>query len=79
MVSWLRGDDVANALAGLLSDPAMRPIAADALAHHGHDAVDVLVAQLTDDDPDTARAAIDTLGRLGSRRAVPALLALLNP
>ena len=41
-------------------------------------AVDLLVEQLGEDDIDTSKSAAVALGRIGDRRAVPALCALLD-
>ena len=69
------------ALADALGDRSrlVRQRAADALAAKGDRAIPSAAARLGARDPGVVEAAIRTLGRIGSRRAVTALHALLEP
>ena len=69
------------ALAAALGDPSrlVRQRAAVALAAKGERAIPSAAAKLRARDPGLVEAAISTLGRIGSRRAVAALRALLEP
>jgi HEAT repeat protein len=78
VLGWLRGSDVQRALAQLLGQPAVRADVIEALVRHGEGVVDLLVEQLGEADADSRLAAIAALGRLGSRRATPALVDLLD-
>jgi HEAT repeat protein len=78
MLGWLRGDDVARALASLLAQPTVRAHVIEGLVRHGEGVVDLLLEQLNSDDADVRLAAITALGRVGSRRATEGLLALLD-
>jgi HEAT repeat protein len=78
VLGWLRGADVQRALARLLGQPAVRAEVIEALVRHGEGVVDLLVAHLGSADAEFRPAAIAALGRLGSRRATPALLDLLD-
>ena len=60
---------------------ATRRVRADvieALVRHGDRVVDRLIEQLRADDRDIRHAAIVALGRVGSPRATPALVAMLE-
>ncbi len=72
---------VLDALADALGDRSrrVRQRAADALAAHGDAATEVAVARLGAVDPGTVEAAIQALGRIGSRRATQALSVLPEP
>lgn len=77
-LGWLRTDAAVTArLVSLVSDPVAREHAVEALVQHGDPAVDPLTQLLSSDDADVRDAAIRALARLGSRRATPALIALL--
>jgi HEAT repeat protein len=73
VLGWLDGDEVHRALARLLGQPEVRADALEAIVRQGAGTVDVLVEQLEAADPDVVLAAIVALGRLGSRRAAPAI------
>ncbi len=73
VLGWLDGDEVHRALARMLGQPEVRADALEAIVRQGPGTVDVLVEQLEAADPDVVLAAIVALGRLGSRRAAPAI------
>ncbi|MCC2664349.1 MAG: putative transcriptional regulator [Geminicoccaceae bacterium] len=69
------------ALAEALGDRSrlVRQRAVQALAAKGDQATPLAAARLTATDPGVVEAAVRTLGRIGSRRAVAALSTLLEP
>lgn len=78
VLGWLRGPAVERALARLLGTPAVRSDVIEAVVRQGTTITASLIEQLQAEDPDTRLAAIVALGRLGSRRAAPAVAALLH-
>jgi HEAT repeat protein len=78
VLGWLRGDAVHRALARLLGQAEVRADVLEAIARQDAAITAVLVEQLDADDPDTRLAAIVALGRLGDRRAAPAVARLLD-
>lgn len=78
VLGWIRGEAVDRALADLLGNTTVNHQVIEALVRFGNPMVDVLVDQLARDEVDTRRAAVAALGRIGDRRAVPALVALLE-
>jgi HEAT repeat protein len=78
VLGWLNGPLVQGALVRLLSQPAAREEAVDALVGHGAAVTDLLIEQLAAEDSETSQAAAVALGRIGDARAVPALLRLLD-
>ena len=80
VLGWLRGPAVERALARLLGQAAVRPTVIEAIARRDASAgiIDILVEQLRADDGEVRLAAIVALGRLGDRRATPALTAMLD-
>ena len=78
VLGWLRGEAVNRALARLLGQADVRNEAIEAIVRQDGGIVDVLVEQLDAVDPDTQLAAVVALGRLGDRRAAPALAAVLT-
>ena len=78
VVGWLRDAAVPRALAHLFGSADARHEAIEAMVRFGSVAVELLVEQLDDEDTGTAYAAAVALGRIGDRRAVPALCALLD-
>lgn len=73
VLGWLRGAAVHRALTRLLGQPDVRAAAIEAIVRQDAGVVDVLAAQLDGADPDTQLAAVVALGRLGDRRAAPAV------
>ena len=80
VLGWLRGPAVERALARLLGHAAVRSAAIEAIVRRDASAgiVDILVEQLRAEDGDVRLAAIVALGRLGDRRATPALATVLG-
>ena len=80
VLGWLRGPAVERALARLLGRAAVRPAVIEAIVRRDASAgiVDTLVEQLRSEDADVRLAAIVALGRIGDRRAVPALTPMLE-
>ena len=77
-LGWLRGPAVEQALTRLLGRAEVRADVIEAIVRQDAGMVERLVDQLTAGDEDTRLAAILALGRLGDRRAVPALSRLLG-
>jgi HEAT repeat protein len=77
VVGWLRDPAIPRTLARLLGSAEVHHEAIEAMVRFGSLAVELLIEQLDEDDADTAKAAAVALGRIGDRRAVPALSALL--
>ncbi|MGL5192090.1 MAG: HEAT repeat domain-containing protein, partial [Chroococcales cyanobacterium] len=77
ILGWLESPNITETLAQLLSQPSVREIVLEALVRRGPDAADLLIAQLDALDLETRSYAIVALGRIGSQKAVPALMAQL--
>lgn len=77
VLAWLEGPAVDRALTLLLGQPSVRAKAVEYLVRQGPRVVDLLIEQLRAEDLDTRHAAVAGLGRIGDRRATPALLAVL--
>ena len=78
VIGWLRGPAVDRTLVRLLSEPSVRSEVLEALTHHGEGVINLLIEQLASEDIETRAAAITILGRLGYRRATPALAKVLE-
>jgi HEAT repeat protein len=78
VLSWLEGDAVQHALTRLLGHEAVRSQIVEALVRHGTGVVALLVEQLRAEDLETRQAAAVALGRIGDRRATPALIEALR-
>ncbi len=81
MASLVRigGARVVQAVLPLLrQDVSTRNLAAEILEQIGAAGLDLLISQATHPDPNLRKFITDTLGKLGDRRAVPALLAKLG-
>jgi HEAT repeat protein len=77
VLGWLEGPAVHRALTRLLGQSSVRDKVVEYLVRHGARVVDLLIEQLQAEDLDTRHAAVVGLGRIGDRRATPALLQLL--
>jgi HEAT repeat protein len=77
VLSWL-GPETDHALVSLLSVPSVRDMVIEALVRRGARVVELLIDQLAALDEQTRQAAAIGLGRIGDRRAVPALIGLLH-
>ena len=73
---WL-GPLATDALVALIGDPSVRVQAVNGILAIGRAAVGPLVSSLASGERATRVAAVELLGRLGDRRAVPALCDLL--
>jgi HEAT repeat protein len=78
VLGWLEGQAVQRALTRLLGQSTVRAQVVEALVRYGSGVVDLLVEQLVAEDFDTRQAAAVALGRIGDRRATPALVAALE-
>jgi len=78
ILGWLQGAAVQRALTRLLGNPDLRASAIEAIARQGAPVVDLLIQQLEADDLETRIAAVMAIARLGSPRAAPALIPLLD-
>jgi len=78
VLGWLEGEAVQRALTRLLGQDAVRSQVVEALVRYGTGVVGLLTEQLHAEDLDTRQAAAVALGRIGDRRATPALIAALN-
>ncbi len=77
VLGWM-GPDGVNALVSVLGEPGIEAPLADALTHLGAAAVDPIVDRVRAGSRDGRLAAAALLGRVGDRRAVPALIELLS-
>lgn len=78
VLSWARTPSVAESLTRLLGHATVSHDVIETLVRFGSPVLDVLTAQLVRGDIDTRRAAAVALGRIGDRRAVPALIDVLS-
>lgn len=78
VVGWLRPPGAAAAVVRFLGRTEEGWKVAEALGRFGPEAVTLAIEALADDEPNVRRAACDLLGRLGSRRASPALIGRLD-
>jgi HEAT repeat protein len=74
VLGWLEGPAVQKAMALLLGRQSARAEVVKALVRFGADVVELLVQQLDAEDFETRHAAVVALGRIGDRRATPALV-----
>jgi HEAT repeat protein len=77
VLGWIGGSPAQQALARMLGQPAIRAQVVEALVRYGAGVVELLVEQLDADDLAVRQAAAVALGRIGDRRATPALVAAL--
>jgi HEAT repeat protein len=78
VLGWLENPELDQVLTQLLGRSAARGVTVDALVRRGPRVTEWLLALLSAADQDTRRAAVLTLGRLGTAQAVPALLTALS-
>ena len=78
VLGWLDDQAIPAALVRLLGAEEARHEVVEAFVRFGSSAVPLLVEQLRANDADTRRAAVLALGRIGDRRAVEPLIALLD-
>ena len=77
VLGWL-GTPALDSLIAFIGDPALRDVIADSVVAIGPDAVAPLAARLEAAAPEVRAAAAELLGRLGDRRAAPALQRALD-
>ena len=78
LLGWLSDPAIPSALVRLLGSEDTRHDVVEAFVRFGSSAVELLIQQLDQEDTEVRRAAISALGRIGDRRAVPALTGLLD-
>jgi HEAT repeat protein len=78
VLGWLEGAAVEHALTRLLGRADARNEIIEALVRHGSGVTDLLIEQLDAEDLDIRRSAVVALGRIGDRRATPALVRVLE-
>jgi HEAT repeat protein len=78
VVGWLEGPAVEQALTHLLGKAEARPEVIKALVRHGEGVTDLLIQQLGAEERDTRTAAVIALGKIGDKRATPALIKILR-
>jgi HEAT repeat protein len=78
VLGWLSGPAVQRALTRLLGQRTVRAQVVEALVRYGAGVVDLVIDQLGAEDLDTRQAAAVALGRIGDRKATPALVAALS-
>lgn len=78
VLGWLEYRNVEEALTRLLGQPEVRREVVESLVRHGKRVTELLIDQLRSQDPETVRAAVVALGRIGDPRSVPFLLPMLK-
>lgn len=78
VLGWLRGPAVERALTRLIGQSDVRADVIEAIVRQDAGIISLLVEQLDAEDQETRRAAVIALGRLGDRRAAPALTKMLD-
>jgi HEAT repeat protein len=78
VLSWMSYDGIDDALAGLLSNAAVRNVVAETLARRGNSAAPVVERKIADPDPEVRKAVAFVLGRIGNRASVPSLIDALR-
>jgi HEAT repeat protein len=78
VMGWLNGPAVQRALVRLLGQQSVRAQVVEAMVRYGAGVVELLIDQLGAEDLDTRQAAAVALGRIGDRKATPALVAALR-
>lgn len=77
VIGWLDGPAVHRALIRLLAEPSVRSEVIEALVRHGKNVAELLIDQTNSDDVEIRRASVIALGRLGHKKATPAIVRLL--
>jgi PAS domain S-box-containing protein len=77
VLGWIDDQETRKALTRYLGHPESRKQVVEVFVSSGKKVVDLLISQL-DADPETRQSAILALGRIGSDKAVDALLPLLK-
>ena len=76
--SWLGGDSIRSALFDRLGRPGAAGPIVDAIVRQGPAIAELLIAHLDDGSDEVRQRASIALGRIGDRRATPALVRLLD-
>jgi len=78
VLGWTEGDRVVAGLTRLLGSPALRSEVVETFVRYGEPVIALLQGQLDAEDLETRRSAVAAMGRIGSRKSVPALLRALD-
>ena len=78
VLGWLKRSGVERALTRLMGRDDLRDEIIEALVRHGSATFDLLMSQLDAEDLEVRRSAVVALGRIGDRRATPALVNALR-
>jgi HEAT repeat protein len=78
VLGWLDAPAVDRAVTRLLGQPVVGGRAVEYLVRHGERVLELLIDQLRAEDLDTRQAAVVGLGRIGDKRATPALVQMLD-
>jgi HEAT repeat protein len=78
VMGWLEGTEIDQALTHLLGNAAARSEVVEALVRHGEGVTELLLEQLDAEELDTRTAAVIALGKIGDKRATPALIEVLR-
>ncbi|MCX7966634.1 MAG: HEAT repeat domain-containing protein [Syntrophorhabdaceae bacterium] len=77
-LGWLEGDEIDSALTRILGKTSARKEIIDSVVKHGQHVIDLLIEQVYSEDKEIKKSAIIALGRIGDKRAVPALISVLE-
>jgi HEAT repeat protein len=77
VIGWLDGPAVQRALIRLLAESSVRSEVVEALVRHGKGVTELLIEQTNSDDVEIRRTSVIALGRLGHKKATPAIVRLL--
>ena len=78
VLGWLKRSGVDRALTRLMGRIDLRDEIVEALVRHGSTTVDLVMSQLNAEDLEVRRSAVVALGRIGDRRATPAIVSTLS-
>ncbi|HPU30166.1 MAG TPA: HEAT repeat domain-containing protein, partial [Syntrophorhabdaceae bacterium] len=78
ILGWLEGDVIDKALTGILGKTSARKEIIDSIVTHGQHIVNLLIDQVYSKDMEIKKSAIIALGRIGDKRAVSALISVLD-
>ena len=77
VLGWLDGPAIHRALIRLLAEPSVRSEVVEALVRNGKGVAELLLEQTNSEDVEIRRSSIIALGRLGHKKATPAIVRLL--
>ena len=78
ILGWIKNDEVMHGLTHFLGSADIRNDVIESLVRYGGHVIEPLCAELESENPDTRRAAIAALARIGDPKSVPALLRVLH-